>query len=173
MASKKLGNRGNPSSPLNLGVSDPAQLLKEARRNLISTSSKKFKRPAALEIPKSSSIPIPSFDPHSEKGREELDLLFTPSQIDNFRVFTNPLLSKKVKLAALYIGASSLFSTHIPFVKTIPMNQSNPSNLSPSSQHLSTLQSNTSSNISNPRMAQPQNRMAAMVAARFVPLVLP
>ena len=101
MASKKIGTRGNPSSPLNPGVSDPEQLLKEARKNLISTSSKKFKQPAALDIPESSSISVPSFDPHSEKGREELDLLFTPSQIDNFCVFTNPLLSEKVKLEAL------------------------------------------------------------------------
>ena len=126
-----------------------------------------------MEIPEYSSIPIPSFDPHSEKGKEELDLLFTPSQIDNFCVFTNPLLSEKVKLEALQIGASSLFSTHIPFVKTIPVNQSNPGNWSPSSQHSSTLQSNTSSNISNLRMAQPQNRMAARVAARYAPLILP
>ena len=86
-----------------------------------------------MEIPEYSSIPVPSFDPHLEKGREELDLLFTPSQIDNFRVFTNRLLSEKVKLEALQIEASSLFSTHIPLVKTIPLNQSNPGNLSLSS----------------------------------------
>ena len=107
MASKKIGTRGNPSSPLNPGVSDPEQLLKEARRNLISTSSEKFKQPVDLEILESSFIPVPSFNPHSEKGREELDLLFTPSQIDNFRVFTNPLLSEKVKLEAFQTGASS------------------------------------------------------------------
>ena len=134
MASKKIGTRGNPSSPLNPEVSDPEQLLKKARRNLISTSSKKFKHPAALEIPESSSILVPFFDTHSEKGREELDLLFTPSQIDNFRVFTNPLLSEKVKLEALQTGSSSLFSAHIPLGKTIPLSQSNPINLSPSSQ---------------------------------------
>ena len=122
MASKKIGTRGNPSSPLNPGVSDPKQLLKEARRRLSSTSSKKFKHPSALGIPESSSIHVPSFDPHLEKGKEELDLLFTPSQIDNFQVFTNPLLSEKVKLEALHTGVSSLFSTHIPFVKTIPVN---------------------------------------------------
>ena len=53
------------------------------------------------------------------------------------------------------------------------MNQPNPSNFPPSSQHSSTNQSNSSSNTSIPRMAQPQNRMAAMVAARYAPLVLP
>ena len=75
MASKKVGTRGNSSSPLNPGVSDPKQFLKEERRNLISTSSEKFKQPAALEIPESASFPVPSFNPHLEKGREELDLL--------------------------------------------------------------------------------------------------
>ena len=58
-------------------------------------------------------------------------------------------------------------------VKNIPLNQPNPSNFPPSSQHSSTYQSNTSSNISSPRMAHPHNRMAAMVAARYAPLVLP
>ena len=134
MASKKKGTRGNPSSPLNPRVSDPKQLLKEARRNLISTSSEKVKQPAALKIPESSSIPVPSLNPHSEKRREELDLLFTPSQIDNFRVFTNPLLSEKVKFEALQIGTSSLVSAHTPLVKTIPLSQPNPGSLCPSSQ---------------------------------------
>ena len=166
MASNKIGTRGNPSSLLNPGVSDPEQLLKEARRNLISTSSEKFKQPAALEIPEYASIPVPPLNPHSEKGREELDLLFTPSQIDNFRVFTNPLLSEKVKLEALQTGTSSLVSANTPVAKTIPLSQSNPGSLSPSSQQSSTFQSNT-----NPRMAQ--NRMAAMVAARYAPLVFP
>ena len=138
MASKRIGTRGNPSSPLNPRVSNPEQILKEARRRLSSTSLEKFKHPSALEIPESSFFPIPSFDPHSEKGKEGLDLLFTPSQIDNFQVFTNPLLSEEVKLEALQTGASSLFSTHIPSVKTIPVNQPNPSNLLPSSQHSST-----------------------------------
>ena len=137
------------------------------------TSLEKFKHPSTLEIPESSSIPIPSFDPHSEKGKEELDLLFTPSQIDNFQVFTNSLLSEEVKIEALQTGNSSLFSTHVSFVKTIPVNQPNPSNLPPSSQHSSTNQSNTSSYISNPRMAHHQNQMAAMVEARYAPLVFP
>ena len=101
MDSKNIGTRGNPSSPLNPGVSDLEQLLKEARRNLISTSSEKLKQPAALEIPESISFPVPSLNPHLEKGREELDLLFTPSQVYNFWVFTNPFISEKVKLEAL------------------------------------------------------------------------
>ena len=60
----------------------------------------------------------------------------------------------------------------MPFVKTIPLNQPNPSNFL-ASQHSSTNQSTSSSNISSPRMAQPQNRMVAMVVARYAPLVFP
>ena len=173
VASKRIGTQGNPSSPLNQGVSDPEQILKEARWILSSTSLEKFKHPSALEIPESSFSLVPSFDPHSEKGKEELDLLFTLSQIDNFQVFTNPFLSKDVKIEVLQIGASYLLSSHISFVKTVPVNHPNPSNLLPSSQYSSTNQSNSSSNISCPRMAQPQNRMATMVAARYTPLVFP
>ena len=51
VASKRIGTRGNPSSPLNPGVSDPEQILKEARRRLSSTSLEKFKHRLALEIP--------------------------------------------------------------------------------------------------------------------------
>ena len=84
----------------------------------------------------------------------------------------NPLLSEEVKLEALQKGASPLFSSHIPFANTVPLHQPNSSNFPPPSQHSSTNQSNSSSSISSPRMAQPQNRMAAMVAAIYDPLVL-
>ena len=132
VASKRIGTQGNPSSPLNPGVSDPEQILKEARRRLSSTSLEKFKHRSALEILESLFFLVPSFDPHSEKGKEEFDLLFTPSQIDNIQVFKSPLLSEEVKLEALHTRAS-LLSAHIPFVKTIPVNQPNPSNCPPSS----------------------------------------
>ena len=174
MDSRKIGTRGNPSSPLNPGVSDPEQILKEATQRLSSTSSAKFKHPSALEIPKSSFFHVPSFEPHSEKGKQELDLLFTPSQIDNFQVFINHLLSEEVKLEALQTGASYLFSSHIPFANTVPLHQRNSSNFPPSSQHSSTNQSNSSSSISSPKVVvEPPNRMAAMVATRYAPLVLP
>ena len=163
MASKKIGTRGNPSSPLNPGVSDPEELLRETRRNLVSTSSEKFKLPETLEIPEDASFPIPSLNPQSEKGREELDLLFTPSQVNNFWVFTNPLISEQVKLEALKTP-----SIHTHLLKTIPVNQPSPGTLSSTSQQSSTVQLNT-----NLKMAQPQNRMAAMIAARYAPLVLP
>ena len=106
MASKKIGTRGNPSSPLNPGVSDPEELLRETRRNLVSTSSEKFKLPDNLEIPEAASFPIPSLNPQSEKGREELDLLFTPLKVDNLRVFTNPLIPEQVKLESRSLGST-------------------------------------------------------------------
>ena len=78
MASRKIGTRGNPSSPLNPGVSDPEGLLRETRRNLVSTSSEKFKIPETLEIPEATPFPTPSSNTQSGKGSEESDLLFTP-----------------------------------------------------------------------------------------------
>ena len=78
MASRKIGTRGNPSSPLNPVVSDPEGLLREIRRNMVSTSSEKFKIPETLEIPEATSFPTPSINPQSGKGSEESDLLFTP-----------------------------------------------------------------------------------------------
>ena len=39
MDSKKIGTRVNPSSPLHLGVPGPEKILREARKNLVSTSS--------------------------------------------------------------------------------------------------------------------------------------
>ena len=73
-----------------------------------------------MEIPDPSQFHFPSVDPHSEKGKEELDSLFPPSQIHNLQVFTNPLLPEEVKAEALQIGGSSLFSSHIPFTCRVP-----------------------------------------------------
>ena len=109
MAPRKIGTRENPSPPLHPGISDPEQILKEDIQCLISTPSGKFAHPSNLEIPESSQFMFPAFDPHSEKGKEELDSLFTPSQVENFQVFTNPLLSEEVKAGALQTGSSYLF----------------------------------------------------------------
>ena len=51
MAHKKDGIRENPSSPLHLGVRDPEQILRDARKQLSSTSSRIFMYPSPLEIP--------------------------------------------------------------------------------------------------------------------------
>ena len=101
MAPKNIGTRENPSLPLHLGFPDLEQILKEDRQCLSSTPSRKFAHPSTLDIPESSRFLLPSFDPHFEKGKEELDSLFTPSQVENFQVFKNTLLSKEVKDEAL------------------------------------------------------------------------
>ena len=74
------------------------------------------------------------------------------------------MLSEKVKLEALQTGTTSFSSIHTPLVNTVPVNQTNPGKLSPSSQQPSSLQLT---------MAQPRNRMVAMVVARYAPLLLP
>ena len=81
---------------------------------------------------------LPAFDPHSEKGKEELDSLFTPSQVENFQVFTNPMLSEEVKAEALQTSSSSLFSSHIPFTGRVLPHKPKFSNFPPSSKHSST-----------------------------------
>ena len=164
MASRKIGTRGNPSSPLNLGVSDPEGLLREIRRNLVSTSSEKFKIPETLEIPEATPFPTPSSNTQSGKGSEESDLLSTPLKFEKLQVFTNPLIPEQVKLEALKTPS---IQTHL--LKTFSANQPSPSILSSSSQQSSGVQLNP-----NPKMAQPPpNRMATMIAARYAPLVLP
>ena len=62
-----------------------------------STSSGRFIYPSTLEIPEPSQFLFPSIDPQSKNGKEELHFLFPASQIDNFQVFTNRLLSEEVK----------------------------------------------------------------------------
>ena len=133
MAPKNIRTRENPSSPLHPGILDPEQILKEARECLNSTPSRKFVHPSTLEIPESSQFLLPAFDPHSEKGKEELDSLFTPSQVENFQVFTNPLLSEEVKAEALQTGSSSLFLAHIPFIGKVLPHQPKSNNFPPSS----------------------------------------
>ena len=69
-----------------------------------------------MEILESSQFLLLAFDPHSEKGKEELDSFFTPSQVEDFQVFTNTLLFKEVKAEALQTGIPFLFTYHIPFI---------------------------------------------------------
>ena len=133
MTPKKIETRENLSSPLHPGTPDPKKILKEARQHLSSTPSGNVSHPSTLEIPESSQFLPPAFDPHSKKGKEELDSLFTPSQVENFQVFTNPLLSEEVKAEAVQTGSSSLFSSHIPFTGRVLPHQPKSNNFPPSS----------------------------------------
>ena len=130
-----------------------------------------------MEILESSQFLLLAFDPHSEKGKEELDSLFTPSQVENFQVFTNPLFSEEVKVEALQTGSSSLFSAYIPFTGKVLPHQPKSNNFPPSSKLSSTNQSSSSSATSSssiPKMVdQPMDYMDRIVAARYAPLVMP
>ena len=50
MATRKIGTRGKPTSPLHLGVSDPKHILKEARQTRRYLSSPYFFIPDQLEL---------------------------------------------------------------------------------------------------------------------------
>ena len=151
--------------------------MKEARQRLSSTPSRKFAHPSTLEIPESSQFLLVAFDPHSKKGKEESDSLFNPSQVENFQVFTNPLLSEEVKAEALQTSSSYLFSSHIPFTGRVLPHQPKFSNFPPSSKHSSTNQSSSSSTTSSspsPKMVvQPMDYMDRIIAARYPSLVMP
>ena len=71
MAPTKAGPRENPSSPLHPGVPDLEKILRDARKQLSSTSSKRFLYPAPFEIPDPSQFASPFTDPQAEKGKEE------------------------------------------------------------------------------------------------------
>ena len=100
MAPEKAGTRANPSSPLHPGVPDPEQILRDARKPLSSTSSGIFMCPSPLEILDPSQFISPSTDPQAKKGKEEQDLSFHVTQIDNFQVISNPLLFEEVKIVS-------------------------------------------------------------------------
>ena len=50
MATRHIGTRGKPTSPLHLGVSDPEQILKEARQIRRSQSSTSLFIPDQFEL---------------------------------------------------------------------------------------------------------------------------
>ena len=82
MATKGVGTRNRPSSPLQFGVSDPEQILKIARRIRRSQSSPALCNPYQLDITS------PLFD---LKRKEETSPWLKPIiPISNFQVFTDP-----------------------------------------------------------------------------------
>ena len=81
MATKGVGTRNKPSSPLQLGVLDPEQILKIARRIRRSQSSPALCNPDQLDISEEETSPW-------------LKPIIT---VSNFQVFTDPQSFKKVK----------------------------------------------------------------------------
>ena len=87
MATRKIGTRGKPTSPLHLGVSNPEKIFKEAR-----------------QIQKSQSSPslctLDQFDlvlpfAHLEEEKQNLSWSIPTIPVDNFQVFTKPQSYKK------------------------------------------------------------------------------
>ena len=134
MASKRVGTRGNPSYPLHLVVPDLEKLLKEARQKLSSTSEGTHQYTSVSETPSEfiqsssfSNLPIVE----EEKRKKELSILIpefqNPSQVDNFRVYSNPLSSEDVKEDILnseqfdYFNPSS--SPYTPLTSRIHISQ--------------------------------------------------
>ena len=76
MAPKKDGTRENPLSPLHPGVPSLEKILRDARKQLSSTSSWIFMYPSPLEIPDPLHFVSPSANPQAKKGKEEQYLSF-------------------------------------------------------------------------------------------------
>ena len=143
MASRGIGTRRRPTSPLQLGVTDPENIIKTARK-----------------LRRSQSLPA-SCDPH-QLG-DSLDPAKTSPWIkptipeSTFQVFTNPEAFLKAKTASP--GKIPLFQLKVgksPF-------QASSSQTSSSSKPQSKMAAQ------NP----PMDMMDRMVAARYAPLVLP
>ena len=89
MATKGVGTRSRPSSPLQLGVSDPEHILKIARKIKRSQSSPALCNPDQLDIS----------SPFSVLKEEEQDSswLKPTIHVSNFQIFTDPQSLKKAK----------------------------------------------------------------------------
>ena len=89
MATRKIGTRRKPTSPLYLGVLDPEQILKEARKIQKSQSSPYFFTHNQLDLV--------SPCVYSEEEKQNLSWLVPSTPINTFHIFTNPQACQKVK----------------------------------------------------------------------------
>ena len=89
MATKGVGTRNRPNSPLKLGVSDLEQVLKISRKIRRSQSSPALCNPNQLDISSPFSV---------LKGEEQESSWLKPTiLVSNFQVFTDPQYFKKAK----------------------------------------------------------------------------
>ena len=89
MATKGVGTRSRPSSPLHLGVSDPEQILKTTRKIKRSQSSPALCNPDQIDSLSLFSI---------SKEEEQDSSCFKPTiHVSNFHIFINPQSFKKEK----------------------------------------------------------------------------
>ena len=89
MATKGVGTRSRPSSPLQLGVSDPKQILKIARKIERSQSAPALCNPDQLDISSPFSI--------LKEEEQDSSWLKPTIPVSNFQVFTDPQSFKKAK----------------------------------------------------------------------------
>ena len=90
MATKGVGTRNKPSSPLQLGVLDPEQILKTSRKIRRSYSSPSLCNPDQLDFSSPFSV---------LKGEEQDSSWLKPTiPVSNFQVFTDPKSFKKEKI---------------------------------------------------------------------------
>ena len=147
MATRGVGNRNIPTSPLQLGVADPERLFKTARKIRRSQSLPALCDPDQLGGSSHSAV----------LGKEEASPWLKPIiPNSSFQVFTNPQSFIKAKTASP--GKIPLFQLKVG---------KNP--FQPSSS-----QTSSSSKSISPKMAsqnQPIDMMDRMVAARYAPLV--
>ena len=89
MATKGVGTRNRPSSPLQLGVSDPKQILKKSRKIRMYQSSPTLCNLDQLDISSPFSV---------LKEEEQNSSWLKPAiPISNFQVFIDPQSFKKAK----------------------------------------------------------------------------
>ena len=82
MATRKIGTRGKPTSPLHLGVLDLEQILKEARK------IRKYQSSPSLFTHDQFDLVLPFT--HSEEEKQNLSWSIPTIPVDSFQVFTNP-----------------------------------------------------------------------------------
>ena len=150
MATKGVGTRSRPSSPLQLGVSDPKQILKTSRKIKRSQSSPALCNPDQLDLSSPFSVP--------KEEEQDSSWLKPTIPVSNFQVYTDPQSFKKAK--SLSPGKILLFQYKV----------------SKSPFHPSSSQAFPSSKPVSLKMAaqqQPLDMMDRMVATRYAPFVLP
>ena len=144
MASRGVGTRSRPTTPLHSGVSDPEQILKTKRK------LRRSQYLPALCDPDQLGASI-----HSAETSPWIKPIIPDS---SFQIFTNPQSFRKTKAASL--GKIPLFQLKLGKI---------------SWQSISSQASSSSKPVSPKMAAQnpPIDMMDQMVAARYVPLVLP
>ena len=150
VATRGVGTRNKPTSPLQLGVTDPEQILRIARNIRISHSLPSLSDLDQLDGSSPSSV--------LRKEEETSPWLKPIIPATNFQIFTDPQAFKKSKILSL--GKIPLF--HLKVGKN-PFHPSS-SQISPSPKSVS---------LKMEAQNQPIDMMDRMVASRYAPLVFP